>query len=77
MKKTLRWLLSAFFLLVFCYLVTVLNLFKATKKIDFNIFKSPALKEFLVFAIVVLPLFFVLNFMRKRFFSKNDNFQDK
>lgn len=50
-------------LLVFLYLMTVLNLYKSTKRIDLNIFQSEALPDFLLFCIFVIPVIILFKYL--------------
>ena len=55
--------MSVCIFMLFCYLMVVINVYKATKKIEFNVFKSYAAKDFLVFFAVALPLFIALKYV--------------
>jgi hypothetical protein len=70
-KKLVKNIFSIFFFIIFCYIIIVLNLYKSTSKLEFNILKSIALGEFLLFIIIVLPLSFIIKFIIKRFLFSN------
>ena len=70
-KKIVKNVLGVCLFLGFCYLMIVLNLHKSTKTFEFNIFKFTALKEFLVFSAVVLPVIIIARLIFKRYPRKN------
>lgn len=70
-KKLVKKIFSIFLFIIFCYFIIVLNLYKSTNKLKFNIFESNALGESLLFIIIVLPIIFIMKFLIKRFFFNN------
>jgi hypothetical protein len=49
--------------LVFLYFMTVINLYKSTKRIDWKVFRSEALPEFLIFCLVAIPIIITLQYL--------------
>lgn len=68
-----RNLLSILLLIAFCYLMAAFNLYKSTKIFEFNLLKSDALKEFIFFVCIALPLIFFIRVCKRRNISDRDN----
>ena len=43
--------------------MTVINLYKTTGRIDWNIFKSEALPELLIFCLIAIPIIIALQYL--------------
>ena len=65
MKKssTIINFLWVLFFLVFIYILAVLNLYKISKTIEFNIFKSDGLFQLGIYAVIGIPLVFIIERM--------------
>ena len=59
-KKILSTIISILVFIIFCYIMIVINLHKATKVTEINILKSKALKEFIIFSLIILPFIFII-----------------
>ena len=70
-KTIIKNVLGVCAFILFCYLMIVLNLYKSTNTLDFNILKSSALKDFLVFSAILLPLLILIGVLFKRYLYKN------
>ncbi len=73
MKNSIKNIIAILVFVIFCYLMTVINLYKSTGKIEFNIFKSEALTDWLLFVAIALPLFYLLKHFLKN--KKRENFK--
>ena len=71
MKKSIwiRKIFANLLIIAGIYLVVVLNLYKSTRKWDFNIFKSEALGEFTIFVGVCLVLIAVYLIVKSKYFK--------
>ena len=72
-RKTVRNIVSILLFAAFCYLMTVFNLYKSLERWEFNIWKSGALKEFIFFVGIILPLIFIFRVFRKRYEKRKKN----
>jgi hypothetical protein len=71
MKKSI-WIKKIFaniLIIAGLYLIVVINLYKSTGKWDFNIFKSGALSEFVVFTGVCLIIYAIYSIVRRKYFK--------
>jgi hypothetical protein len=71
MKKS-KWVRRIFanaLIIAGLYLIVVLNLGKSTGKWDFNIFKSDALSQFVVFTGVCLIIYAIYSIVSKKYFK--------
>jgi hypothetical protein len=64
--KILKHVLDVILILIFLYIILLINLFKATKKIEWNIFKSEALSYFLILSFVVIAIYIPVQFFWKK-----------
>jgi len=64
-KITKKKIFLSILLVIFLYLMVVLNLFKATGKIEWNIFMTDALPKFVLFCVVVVPLIYFIKAKKK------------
>ena len=55
---------------LFCYVATVLNLYKSNKVLEFKILKSDGLKEYLLLILILVPLIIIFMFFKSRFTSE-------
>jgi hypothetical protein len=73
--KFIKHALEVILFLIFLYIIILLNLYKATKKIEWNIFKSPALSGFLILSLIVIAVYIAVQFIREKI--KKENIQTK
>ena len=70
MKNLINHVIAVLAFAVFCYIATVLNLYKSTKVLEFNILKSDGLKEYLFLVGIFISLIIVFMFLKKRVNNK-------
>jgi membrane protease YdiL (CAAX protease family) len=76
LARFIKLVIEAVVLIAFIYLMTVINLYKSTGKIDWNIFKSEALPQFLIFSLIALPIIITVEFLWNRRKKKNVQIED-
>ena len=80
MKKNSKFIKNTILTIVFLaflYIMTVLNLYKSTKRIDFNIFNSEALPELTIFFIIVVPIIVLAQYLKKGDSDSSSQNEDK
>jgi len=70
MKNIINHVIAVLVFILFCYAATVLNLYKLTKVLEFNILKSDGLEEYLFLIGIFLPLIIIFLFIKNRFDGK-------
>lgn len=64
-RNFIKNLISAALFVFFVYIATVINLFKSTGKVEWNIFKSTALPKFIIFSGIAIILIILLKLFKK------------
>jgi len=66
MNKIIRNIVLAVGMILFIYLMIVLNAYKITKEIEFNIFKYEGISKIIVFVFICIPLAILLGSIFER-----------
>jgi|GEM_PF-5667726 len=64
-RITKKDILFSILFIIFLYVMIVLNLFKSTKKLEWNIFASEDFPQFLLFCLIVVPLIYAFTGEKK------------
>jgi uncharacterized membrane protein YhaH (DUF805 family) len=69
-KKIAKDIFWGCIIVILLYLITVLNLFKITKRLDFNIFRSEGIVVYVILSIVILVVAIAVKIIQKRLSQK-------